>query len=155
MEPGDAVYLETNNFHGAQIATVPTLRGGVSLAAAWPGARSHPWNNFAVAPSQIENPRLNEALRRFRKFIVSFRSHSKGSLARYRHKIEHERMTKGAGQSVLDLLVQSKILSLDIPRSMYFLDPNKLAEVAGANYADTMAQQFSDKTITFVRQAIE
>jgi hypothetical protein len=150
-----SVYLETQNFDGPKITTVPTLRGKVSLSVSWPGARSRPWTNFAVRPSEIDNPKLDEALRRFRKFVISFRSHSKGSLARYRHKIEHERMTKGTGQAVLNLLTEEKSLSLDSGKSMYFLDPSRLSTVAGANYYDTMARKFDQKTIAFVRRAIK
>jgi hypothetical protein len=87
--------------------------------------------------------------------VISFRSHSKGALARYQHKIEHERMTKGAGRAVLDLLLKEKILPLDSAKSMYFLDPDHLSKLAGASYADTMARKFSERTVEFVRRAIE
>jgi len=147
------VYLEAGTFTGAQINAVPILRGSVSLSTSWPGVRNHPWTNFATDPPRLDNPKLDEALRRFRKFVISFRSHSKGALARYQHKIEHERMTKGMGQAVLDRMVQDEILSLR--GNMYFLDPNQLAKVAGANYAETMARKFDEKTISYIRQAIE
>ena len=151
----EAVYLEAKKFSGDQVASVPTLRGSVSLTVAWPGAKAHPWTTFAAEPPRAENEKLDEALRRFRKFVISFRSHSKGSLARYKYKIEHERMTKGTGKSVLDLLLQSKIVSLNNQQNMYYLDPDQLAKVAGANYADTMARKFGDKTVEFVRRAID
>lgn len=151
----EAVYLEAQEFSGDQVASVPTLRGDVSLTVTWPGAKAHPWTTFAAEPPRAENEKLDEALRRFRKFVISFRSHSKGSLARYKHKIEHERMIKGTGKSVLDLLLRSKIVSLNNQQNMYYLDPDQLAKVAGANYADTMARKFGDKTIDFVRRAVD
>jgi hypothetical protein len=95
---------------------------------------------------------MDEALRRLRKFVIAFRSHSKGNLARYRGKIEHSRMTKGAGQSVLKLLVDQGILTLD--GNMYILDPDQLAARAGTNYTDAMARRFGEETIAFVRQAL-
>jgi hypothetical protein len=72
---------------------------------------------------------VDEALRWLRLFVIAFRSHGKGALARYKHKIEQDRMTKGAGQAVLNLMVADRILSLQGP--MYFLDPDRLATQGG------------------------
>jgi len=148
-----AVYLEAGKFDGEQMTSVPILRGNVSLSASWPNVRVHPWTNFATAPSPPIDPRVDEALRRLRKFVIAFRSHGRGILGRYRHKIEHERMTKGAGQAVLDLLIKTGILELK--GSMYFLDPGKLAAEAGTNYGDCMARRFGQTTIDFVHRALE
>jgi hypothetical protein len=84
--------------------------------------------------------------------VIAFRSHSKGNLARYRGKLEHSRMTKGSGQAVLDLLLNENVLS--IAGNMYVLDPDRLAARAGTNYTDCMARRFNDKTIEFVRRAL-
>lgn len=146
------VFLEANNLSSSQVVSVPILRGGASLAVVWPHAKVHPWTSFATEPTPITDARLEEALRRFRKFVTAFRSHSKGSLARYQHKLEHARMTKGTGQAVLDLLVDEKIISLHGP--MYHLDPKLLGEVAGAAYADVVKRNFNDRTIAFVRRAL-
>ncbi len=90
-----AVFLEADAFDGASMVSVPILRGDVSLAASWPGVRRHPWTSFATEPTPIEDPKVEEALRRFRRIVVAFRSYGKGSLARYTGKIEQARMTKG------------------------------------------------------------
>lgn len=147
-----AVFLEAASYDGGPMVSVPILRGDVSLSASWPGARSHPWTSFAVDPSPTDDPRVDEPLRRLRKFVVAFRSHSKGNLARYKAKIEHARMTKGSGQAVLNLLVAEKILSL--AGNMYFLDPDRLASHAGTNYTDCMSRRFSAKTIEFVSRVL-
>lgn len=147
-----AVYLEAKRFIGPRIISVPVLRGSVSLAVSWPGAASHPWTTFASTPQPIEDPRLDEALRRFRKFIISFRSHSKGNLARYRYKLEHERMTKGTGQAVLQLLVSDKILTLTGP--MYFLNPDLLGKLADTSYVESMARRFKPGTLAYVQRAL-
>jgi hypothetical protein len=148
-----AVYLQAGAFDGARMISVPALRGDVSLSASWPGVRGHPWNNFATDPPPAVDPRVEEALRRFRKFVISFRSHSKGALARTKHKLEHERMTKGAGNAVLRLLVADGILSLQ--GSMYFLDPDRLAAQTGTSYRDCMARRFGAKAVAFVQRALE
>lgn len=147
-----SVFLEAEQFVGDRITTVPTARGDVNLSVSWPGCRVHPWTAFAAEPTPIADPREQEALRHFRKFIISFRSHSKGSLARYKHKIEHARMTKGVGQSVLDALVANGVLSLD--GSMYFLDPGALTTKVGASYHDCVRRQYSNKTIDFIRSIL-
>jgi hypothetical protein len=146
-----AVFLEAAQYEGAVIS-VPVVRGGVSLSASWPGVRSHPWTSFATDPSQVSDPRIDEALRRLRHFVIAFRSHSKGNLARYRAKLDHARMTKGSGQAVLDLLLREGILS--IAGNIYVLDPDKLAARAGTNYTDCMARRFSGRTVEFVKQAL-
>lgn len=146
------VSLEANCFDGAQMASVPILRGNVSLSASWPGARAHPWTSFATEPTPVTDPRIDEALRRFRKFVTAFRSHSKGALARFQDKIEHARMTKGTGKAVLDQMVEEKILSLS--GNMYFLDPARLGAQTGATYADCAARRFGAKTIEFIKRAL-
>lgn len=150
---GAAVYLEADAYDGSRITAVPVLRGDVTISAFWPGVRAHPWTNFAKAPSLPVDPRTDEALRRLRKFIIAFRSHGKGALARYKGKIEHERMTKGSGRAILDLLVTNRILELE--GSMYFLNPDRLAAQAGTNYRDCITKQFGPKTIVFLQQALE
>lgn len=148
-----AIFLEADAFDGAQMTSVPVLRGEVSLAASWPGVRSHPWTSFATDPTPIDDPMVDEALRRFRKFVIAFQSHGKGRLARFKGKIEHARMTKGTGQVVLDLMLAEGILSLRGP--MYFLDPDRLGAQTGATYVDCMARRFDAKAVAFAQRALE
>jgi hypothetical protein len=147
-----AVFLEAVRYEGA-VTSVPAIRGDVLLAASWPGVHSHPWTSFATDPSPVSDPRIDEALRRLRHFVIAFRSHSKGNLARYRAKLDHARMTKGSGQAVLSLLLSEGILS--IAGNMYMLDPDRLAARAGTNYTDCMARRFSNEAIQFVSQALQ
>ncbi len=151
-EEAGVVYLETDSFSGPRVASVPVLRGGVTLKVTWPGDQVFPWTSFASSPTPVTNPALEEATRRFRKFVTAFRSHSKGSLARYQAKIEHSRMTKGTGQAVLDLLKAEGIITL--VGSMYFLDADKLGATAGATYADCAARQFGQQTMAFLGRAL-
>ncbi len=144
----NAVALEAEENNGQMIDAVPSVRGSAQLTACWPNARMFPWTAFAVQQTKSDDPRLNEALRRFRKFIISFRSHKKGSLARYRAKLEHERMTKGTGGAVLLLLKETGIVQLQ--GAMYHLDADKLGEVAGATYIECASKKFSEKTQKFV-----
>lgn len=147
-----AVFLQADNFDGAKVTSVPAIRGGVSLSVVWPNAQSFPWTSFATTPTQIDDPRIDEALRRLRRIVTAFRSHSKGDLARYKDKIEHSRMTKGSGAAVLKHMLKEGILSLQ--GRLYYLDSDALASKAGANYTDCMARHFNSKTIEFVKGAL-
>ena len=147
-----AVYLEANDFSGHMMTSVPVLRGAAKLTACWPGARMYPWTSFAAERVVQDDPMVEEALRRLRKFVISFRSHSRGSLARYSGKIEHRRMTKGTGQAVLELMLAKGILSLR--ESMYFLDADNLAALTGLSYLDCMECRFGEKAVEFVKEAL-
>lgn len=150
--PASIVFLEAAEFQGPNMSSVPAVRGAVGLSVSWPGASAFPWTSFAVAPRAAEDSRVDEALRRLRKFVVAFRSHSKGSLARIRDKLEHSRMTKGSGRSVLDQMVEEDIVSLQ--GQMYHLDPDRLAQQTGASYVDVVARSFGERAVAFVKRAL-
>ncbi|WP_147442200.1 hypothetical protein [Corallococcus exercitus] len=90
-----------------------TARG--NLRVSWPGSKSYPWTEFHVedaVPSELRaDPRVLEAFLRFKRIVLTLRSHSKGSLARYYRKVEHQRVLKGAvGQELLRRLVKDGVL---------------------------------------------
>lgn len=147
-----AVSLEADTADTTDVTNVPLLNGKVALTVSWQGDGAYPWTNFRSEPTVVQDPRTAEALRRFRKFVISFRSHSKGALKRFAGKLEHDRMTKGTGRAVLDHMLATGIVSTD--GSMYTLHPDKLAQVADASYVSTMARHFSDGTVAFVQEAI-
>jgi len=146
------VYLEADEADTKEIAAPPILNGNSVLSVAWSSSNLFPWTSFSTTPENSQDPRTNEALRRFRKFVISFRSHSKGSLKRYAAKIEHERMTKGTGRSILNHMRHHGVVSLD--GSMYTLHPSVLAEKAGLSYSMCMSRNFPDKAIQFVQGAL-
>lgn len=147
-----AINLEAEIANTTDVGYMPLLNGDVTLTVSWQGDGAYPWTNFRSAPVVVQDPRTAEALRRFRKFVISFRSHSKGALKRFARKLEHERMTKGTGRAVLDHMLVTGIVSTD--GSMYTLYPDKLAQVADASYVSIMARHFSSGTIAFVQEAI-
>ncbi len=147
------IHIEAGSLDSLSTPTVVHVRRGkVNLSVYWPGVDRHPWTRFATQPSAVQDPRLDEALRRFRQFVISFRSHGRGVLARSANKIESTRMTKGSGQSVLELMKLEGIVSLQ--GGMYILDTALLSEITGTNYSDCMARNFSQKAITFVQKAL-
>ena len=73
---------------------------------------------------------------------MSFRSHSKGQLARYVGKVEHFRMTKGdLGLRLRQKLMEDKVLS--ISAQMYILDPDALGAVVGISFQDLKLKRYS------------
>ena len=152
LPEGAATHLEAKLFDGARVTSTPALRGNVQFSVSWPGAQAHPWTSFSAAAYVAEDERVDEALRRFRKFVIAFRSHSKGGLARFKDKIEHARMTKGMGQTVLNRMLAEKIVRLEGP--MYFLDPIQLSEKTGSTYADCMARKFGSAAIEFAKRSL-
>jgi len=147
-----AISLEAETADTTDITNVPLSNGDVTLTVSWQGDGAYPWTNFRSEPTIVQDPRTAEALRRFRKFVISFRSHSKGALKRFARKLEHERMTKGTGRAVLDHMLATGIVSTD--GSMYTMYPDKLAQVADASYVSIMARHFSDGAIAFVQDAV-
>jgi len=147
-----AVFIEAIEADTSHVKSPPVLNSGAKLSVSWRDVGIFPWTSYSVTPRIINDPRIDEALRRFRKFIISFRSHSKGSLKRYSAKIEHERMTKGTGRAVLDHMLRAGVLSLD--GSMYTLYPEKLAEKAGVSYVMCMRREYPEKAIHFVQGAL-
>ncbi len=149
----NAVLLEAQEYLG-RTSQVPVIRGDVSLSASWPGVATYPWTAFAINPTSAgdEDPELDEALRRFRNFVIQFRSNRYGGLARYQGTIDNTRMTKGPGRAVLRHMEETGILTRQQP--MYFLDPQRLSELTGTSYADCMARRFGEKAVSFVREAM-
>ena len=62
--------------------------------------------------SEPEDPTLQEKFLRLKRILVHFRSHGKGTLAKYRHKIEHTRILgTESGPAILDRLLRDGILT--------------------------------------------
>ena len=148
------VELSAKDCSVSQVASIPVVRRGAELMVSWPGAANYPWTGFEVDfLSGDDDSDTYEALRRLRRFIVAFRAHGRGALARFRGKIEHRRMIKGPGRCVLDQMLKEHIVYLKGP--MYFLDPNRLKWQAGVTFYDASRFKFGDRAKAFVERALE
>ena len=153
-EDRNTVYMEASRLDDVSApSSVHVRRSNVEVHVSWPDVRNYPWTRYASTPLPTQDPRVDEALRRLRQFVIAFRSHGRGQLARSARKIESTRMTKGTGQFVLGLLTQEGIVSPGRPQ--YYLNPNRLAEVTGMNYAQFVARSFEDKAIDFIQEALK
>jgi hypothetical protein len=96
-----------------------------------------------------QDPLLSEKYRRLRKILVHFRSHSRGSLAKYREKIDNERVAgNDTGQAVLQRLLKDKILTID--GSFYFLQPKNVDVHLGVSWVDLNSGFISDKLLGYL-----
>lgn len=89
-----------------------------------------------------------EKYHKMRRLLMMFRSHSKGSLARFKEKIDN-RIGKGdIGREVLDALIKAGILYSD--EKMYFIDSDKMAQKLGVKYDDIRSSIINDKIKQFL-----
>ncbi len=131
------------------IRGTPLVRQGAELLVAWPGNNSYPWSTFASNGKEDDDPRMADAQRALRRLCLSFRSHSKGQLARYVGKVEHFRMTKGdLGLRLRQKLLADKVLSIVSP--MYILDPDALGSVVGISFRDLKLKRYPPETKTYL-----
>ena len=148
------VYLEAAQATADASLRPPTVRSGVNLQVAWPGSKIYPWNPFASTGGEDLDPRMADAQRALRRLCISFRSHSKGRLARYKGKVEHFRMTKGAlGVALRQRLVADKVLSLE--GAMYFLEPNVLGDKVGVSFQDLKLKHYSPQSRTYLQSVLD
>jgi hypothetical protein len=132
----------------------PTVRVGVQLQVSWPNSKIYPWNPFASDSEEDPDPGMADAQRSLRRLCISFRSHSKGRLARYQGKVEHFCMTKGQlGIALRQRLVEDKVLSLE--GSMYFLEPKILGEKVGVSFQDLKMKHYSPQSHAYLQNVLD
>ena len=146
-------YLEARTYTTTTMFTLPIIRDSAELSARFNDMDNYYWRSFKAKAVPDQSPEIDEALRRLRNFVIVFQSHRKVRLARLSAKIENNRMTRGSGRAILDLMVKEGILSLEHP--MYFLDPTRLAQIAGVTYDDCMSWRFGDTAVTFAQRALQ
>src|SRR5689334_7969866 len=107
------------------------------LSVSWPGAKVHPWNPYHVpTPDELQTGRpLRRVFQRFRRIVMTLRSHSKGALARYKDKVEHARTLQGPlGEKLL-----AKMLADGIMRhsgKFYYWQPEQASKHVATSWQD-------------------
>ncbi len=93
---------------------------------------------------------LREKYLRLRRILVHFRSHSRGALAKYRAKIEHERVLRNPmGWAILQRLLKDKILTCE--GDFYFLQPENADRYLGVSWIDLRKGATSEKLEQYLR----
>ena len=147
------VVLRADSFDGSLIAKVPVTHN-VEFFVSWPGSEAFPWHHFRGSRGQeIEgSPEIEEALRRFRMFVLSFRSDKARGLGRHQNKIEGTRMVKGTGQAVLKLMMDKNMVGRNQAR--YSMSTERLANLTSMTYSDFLTRNFSHEAREFIREAL-
>ena len=92
---------------------------------------------------------LNEKYLRLKRILVHFRSHGRGALAKYRDKIEHDRILgRESGPAILDRLLSDGILTRD--GSFYFLDAANLDRHLGISWDSLRKGRTSEKLLQYL-----
>lgn len=100
-----------------------------------------------------EDPLLRHKYFRLRRILMEFRSHSRGSMAKYRHKIEHDRVLKNAiGREILDKLVLDGVLKLK--GEFYHLDTAALTDLIGVSWHNLRRGQIPDTLIRYLNTVV-
>lgn len=148
-----AVHLEAEQYEGS--VEKVWRNEGVDLTCIWKGiGQYNAWRPFGRELVVAGHPgsEIENGLRRFRDFVMAFRSHGKGSLGRSPKKLRNRRMGKDSGDQILEAMVEHRII--ETGARMYRLDQKKLTAVTGADYRSCAAHEYGEKAHDFVRDAI-
>lgn len=147
------VILEAAELRESKVARAPVVRENAILQVSWPGASAYPWSGFQFKGDTGIEPNIHDALGGLSRLVMAFRSHGRGTLGRYKDKIEHARMTKGVlGEAIRERLLRDQILSLQ--GNIYILDPDKLGSTVGATYQDMKLKNFSQHVRDYVADIV-
>lgn len=139
-----AVVLEAKTIGESKLLGAPVVRKGTEFSVSWPDCNTYPWAQFAATSGSETSSAEHDSLRRLRRLILAFRSHSKGQLARFVDKIEHARMTQGEiGEAIRERLLRDGVLTTD--GKMYYLDSTKLGEIVGVQFQDIKMNRFGER----------
>lgn len=96
-----------------------------------------------------EDGQLREKYLRLRRILVQFRSHSRGTMARFKPKIENERVAGNRiGQAILGRLLADQVLRLE--NSFYFLDPKQVDRHLGITWLNLQKGQTTERLIQYL-----
>ncbi len=151
-EYDDTVVLEAVAFSGT-VTTRPVTH--VPLRVSWPGANVFPWTDFygAIGTELPGDVRLHEVFRRFRRIVMTLRSHGRGGWARYHRKIEHARVLKGAlGEALLNRLLTDRLLRLE--NGFYHWAPDTAAKLIGVSWLQLRQGHASPTLSAYLQQFV-
>jgi hypothetical protein len=97
-----------------------------------------------------DDGQLREKYLRLKRILVQFRSHSRGTMARFKRKIENERVAGNKiGGAILNRLLGDQVLRLE--NAFYFLDPKQVDKHLGITWQDLQKGQTTDRLIQYLR----
>lgn len=115
----------------------------------------HPFTSFIHPLQEVSSTeeQKNVAYQKLRRMILMFRSHSKGSLARCRSKIDNRIGKTDLGKAIINGLLNNGVLSSE--GLMYYIKSDRFAEVLGMKYDDIRSSTVNEKTKAFIESLFE
>lgn len=146
-----AVVLEADDIR-TRLETITTNGVDFFVSLSGDGNPAYPLVQYVEKRARaVADPLLSEKLRRARRILVEFRSHSKGELRRFRKKIENQRIIRNeVGRSVLDAFLRDRIVT--IKGVFYKLEAEMLDRHLGMSWVDLMKRQTSDRFVEYLRR---
>ena len=144
------VLLEARKVNST-LGSISTNGVGLVLAVSDQAGLTYPAVRFAEQRASLPpDPLLKEKYLRLKRILVHFRSHSRGSLAKYRHKIEHDRVLGNEiGRAILQRLLDDGVLTLS--GNFYFLQPENVDKHLGVSWADLTKGHSSERLLQYLR----
>lgn len=110
--------------------------------------------NAPLAPAEFTEE-MNEIYTKLRKILISFRSHSKGTMARCKGKIDSARISGAKdGEEIITALIKKGVI-IDTDNIMYFLDRDKTASVLGLTFDKLKSTNLTTEMKKFIEEYVE
>jgi hypothetical protein len=147
-EPG--LFLNVGEAQGH--ASAVALKGGALEINCIEHGLAFPLAKYVHKTENVgADPAIADKFRRLRRILSEFASHSKGRLAKYRDKIDHERVLRGkTGSNVLEQLQKEGILYTD-PK-FYFVNSENLSKVLGTTWHELRQNRLSKPVEAFLKR---
>ena len=144
------VLLEATSMEST-VSSILTNQVELILAVSDPAGMTYPSIKYVEKKEQFPpDPLLKEKYLRLRRILVHFRAHGKDTLARYKGKIEHERMLRNeTGRAILRQLAQDGILTS--AGQFYFLQLEKVDRYLGVSWLDLRKGRSSARLLQYLR----
>lgn len=135
----------------SELESITTNGVELAVVAANLASLTYPTIQHAEQRQQVPaDPALKAKYLRLRRILMEFRSHKRGTLAKYKPKIEHERVLKNdLGRAVLRCLIRDGILSS--AGSHYILDPDTVSAKLGVSWLDLRKGHVAEDLVRYLR----
>lgn len=141
------------NARGIESTLENIVTNGVGLTLSLPelSGLTYPAIQYAQTKEPLPaDPLLRQKYLLLRRILMHFRSHRRGALAKYKHKIEHQRVLHSdTGYAILKQLLKDEILTLS--GSFYFLNPEGIDKHLGISWLDLRKGHTCDTLVQYLK----
>jgi hypothetical protein len=143
------VLLQAKNVQSA-LETIITNGVPLTLEVSDFSGLEYPTIQYAERKDQLpSDPQLRQKYLRLKRILLEFRSHARGTMARYKNKIENEHVLSNNGRTVLARLLKDGILSLS--GDFYYLERAEIDKQLGVSWLDLKKDHMSPKLLEYLR----